>query len=259
MRLLTLAVLTTVLLHAQATGPARGSLLVIGGGNLGAEILNRFIALAGGPDTPVVYIPTAGDAQDYPQSHASAAFLRKAGCKNVTVLHTRDRAVADSETFVAPLRNAGGIFFGGGRQWRLVDAYLGTLAQREFEAVLARGGVIAGSSAGATIQGSYLVRGAREGNHIMMAPGYERGFGYLKNAAIDQHLLKRNREKDLVAVVNRHPQLLGIGIDENTAVVVEGNRAEVIGASKVAIYRHGRGYFFLSPGDRFDLTAPRQP
>ena len=68
---------------------------------------------------------------------------------------------------------------------------MGTRTQREIEAVLARGGVIGGSSAGATIQGSYLVRGAREGNQIMMAKGYEQGFGYLRGVAIDQHLLAR--------------------------------------------------------------------
>ena len=78
--------------------------------------------------------------------------------RHVTVLHTRDRAEADTETFVAPLKTARGVWFGGGRQWRLVDAYLGTRTQRELEAVLARDGVIGGSSSGATIQGSYLVR-----------------------------------------------------------------------------------------------------
>ena len=120
-------------------------------------------------------------------------FIRRFGVKNVTVLHTRDRAEADTEAFVAPLKTARGVWFGGGRQWRLVDAYMGTRTQREIEAVLARGGVIGGGSAGATIQGSYLVRGAREGNHIMMAKGYEQGFGYLRGVAIDQHLLVRGR------------------------------------------------------------------
>ena len=97
--------------------------------------------------------------------------------------------MADTEAFAAPLKTARGVWFAGGRQWRLVDAYMGTRTQREIEAVLARGGVVGGCSAGATIQGSYLVRGAREGNQIMMAKGYEEGFGYLRGVAIDQHLL----------------------------------------------------------------------
>src|SRR4030095_4405381 len=103
-------------------------------------------------------------------------------------------------------------------------------------AVLARGGVIAGSSAGATIQGSYMVRGAPEGNHIMMAKGHEEGFGFLKNSAIDQHVIARKREEDLLPVIAAHPALLGLGLDEGTAIVVQGDRARVVGASKLAVY-----------------------
>ena len=184
------------------------------------------------------------------------------GVKNVTVLHTRDRAEADTEEFVAPLKKAKGVWYDGGRQWRLVDSYLNTRTQRELEAVLARGGVIGGSSAGATIQGSYLVRGAREGNHIMMAKGYEQGFGHLKGVAIDQHIIPRHREQDLVAVIEAHPELLGLGIDEGTAVVVQGNRFEVIGKSVVGIYdgadHDGKRDYFLNKGEQFDLKERRR-
>jgi cyanophycinase len=242
----------------QVVGPARGSLVVVGGGAVGPDILARFAMLAGGQEAPVVVVPTAGEGDSYPPDWPGAEFLRKAGFTDVTVLHTRDRAVADSPEFVKPIQRARAVFFSGGRQWRLVDSYLGTRAQREFEAVLERGGVIAGSSAGATIQGSYLVRGAREGNQIMMAPGYEQGFGYLRRVAVDQHLIKRNRVNDLVGVVAKKPELLGIGIDEATAIVVHGDRFDVVGASKVAIYEHGRPYYFLSPGDRFDLANRRR-
>jgi cyanophycinase len=78
-----------------------------------------------------------------------------------TVLHTRDRGEADSEAFVEPLKTATAVWFCGGRHWRIVDAYGGTRTEREIRAVLDRGRLIAGPSAGATIQGSYLVRGAR--------------------------------------------------------------------------------------------------
>jgi cyanophycinase len=123
--------------------------------------------------------------------------------------------------------------------------------------VLERGGVIGGSSAGATIQGSYLVRGARDGNDILMAKGYEQGFGYLRGVAIDQHILPRHRTDDLVQVIGAHPELLGLGIDESTAVVVEGDRFEVIGRGVVGVYdgknHDGKRYYFLAPGERFDL------
>ncbi len=194
--------------------------------------------------------------------HEIGTLPRGFGVKYVTVLHTRDRAEADTEEFVAPLKKASGVWYGGGRQWRLVDAYMGTRTQRELEAVLARGGVIGGSSAGATIQGSYLVRGAREGNHIMMAKGYEQGFGYLRDVAIDQHLMPRHREDDLVDVIEKNPELLGLGIDERTAIVVQGDRFEVIGKSVVGIYdgkdHDGKRYYFLAPGEQFDLKLRKR-
>ncbi len=248
-------VLAIVLTGAEI-GPPHGSLVIVGGGRLGPEIVQRFLDLAGGPDAPMVIIPTADAADKFPADYADGSFLRKAGARNVTVLHTRDRSVADSESFVAPLRKARGVFFPGGRQWRLADAYLNTRTERELRGVLDRGGVIGGSSAGATIMGSYLVRGAVEGPQIMMDKSHEAGFGFLRNVAIDQHLIKRHREHDLLAVIAAHPELLGIGIDESTAIVVQGDVFEVIGASKVAIY-DGKGFHFLSAGDRFNLRERR--
>jgi cyanophycinase len=251
------------LIAAEAGGPAKGSLLVVGGGRLTPAIVQKFVDLAGGSDQLLVVIPTAdGRAEADPRS---GDFLKRAGATQVVVLHTLDRAEADTDAFVEPLKRARGVWFTGGRQWRLVDSYLNTKVHRELEALLARGGVIGGTSAGATIQGSYLVRGAREGNTIMMAPGYEQGMGFLRNTAIDQHLLKRNRQNDLLEVIDRHPGLLGIGIDESTAIVVEKDRFEVIGESKVAIYDSGYRppageprYYFLEPGDRFDLKLRRR-
>ncbi len=248
---------------AASIGPSRGTLVIVGGGQLGPEIVNRFIELAGGKDAPMVYIPTA--AEGTPPTSAQKTFLARAGVKNVVILHTRDRKEADSETFVAPLKTARAVWFEGGRQWRLVDSYLNTRTEKELFRVLQRGGVIGGSSAGATIQGSYLVRGAREGNTIMMAPGYEIGMGFLRDSAIDQHVITRHREDDLNPVIQRHPGLLGIGIDESTAIVVHGNTFEVIGKSKVFIHdaRHkqgadGKRYYTLSAGDRFDLKKRRK-
>ncbi len=238
---------------AQEVGPARGALVVVGGGRVGPEISGRFIELAGGRDAPIVIVPTAGTADQYDASYAAGHFLARAGCTNLTVLHTRDRAVADSAAFVEPLLNARGVWFDGGRHWRLADSYLNTRAHREMMALVARGGAIGGSSAGATIQGSYMVRGAREGNTVMMATGYEEGLGFLRGVAIDQHLSQRKRENDMAAVVERHAGLLGVGIDESTAVVVTGDRFEVVGAGRVAIYEHGKPYYWLSAGDAFDL------
>lgn len=243
-------------------GPRQGALVIVGGGQVGPEIIARFVALAGGKDAEAVVIPTAAERDLVDVKRVAERFSKAFGFKNVTVIHTRDRAEADSEGFVAPLKKAKAVWFDGGRQWRIVDSYLGTRTQREIEAVLERGGVIGGRSAGATIQGSYLVRGARDGNDILMAKGYEQGFGYLRGVAIDQHILPRRRADDLVQVIGAHPELFGLGIDESTAVVVEGDRFEVIGRGVVGVYdgkeHDGKRYFFLAPGERFDLKERRR-
>jgi cyanophycinase len=243
-----------------AVGPAKGSLVIVGGAMRDPAILKRFMELAGGPDAPLVIIPTAGEDDHYDLSWSGVGQFRDVGFANITVLHTRDPKVADTESFVEPIRKARAVFFGGGRQWRLADSYLNTLTHRELDALLDRGGVIGGTSAGATIQGSYLVRGDTSGNEIMMGDHIE-GLAFLRNVAIDQHLLRRNRQFDLVEVIETFPGLLGIGIDEDTAIVVKGDEFEVMGRGYVAIYdRHrqippsGR-FYLLAPGDRYDMRA----
>lgn len=241
-------------------GPERGSLVIVGGAMRDPAIYKRFIDLAGGPDAPLVMIPTAGGGEDYDDFYQGLTAWRDAGARNLTVLHTVDPEEADTEAFVEPLKTARGVFFFGGRQWRLVDAYGGTRTEAAIRAVLDRGGVIGGSSAGASIQGSYLVRGDTRSNEPVMGD-HEVGFGYLRNVGIDQHVLRRNRHFDLVELVEAHPELLGIGIDENTALVVQGDQAEVIGETYVLIYDNqtsvgnGGRFYFLAPGDRFNLAT----
>ena len=243
---------------AQQVGPPNGSLVVVGGAMRDPGIMERFLELAGGPDAPVVVIPTAGGAAEYDQFYPGLAAWREAGASDLTVLHTNDRGEADSEAFVAPIREANGVWFPGGRQWRLADSYLGTRTEEELRALLERGGVVGGSSAGATILGSYLARGDTRTNTIMMGD-HEEGFGFLRDTAIDQHVLRRNRHFDLIEIIRARPELLGIGIDENTAIVVQGDEFEVIGESYVLIYDNRKMvgdeglFYFLSPGDRFDL------
>lgn len=258
--------------HAQAgqgsdgngdpgVGPKAGTLIVAGGGRLGPEIMDRFIQLAGGRGARIVILPGAGEQDSFPPDWPGFAVFREAGVADVKILHTRDPKVADRESFAMLLRQATGVWIPGGRQWRLADAYLDTRTLQELFAVLDRGGVIGGTSAGASIQASYMVRGAVEGNTIVMAEGHERGFGFLRNVAVDQHLRARGRENDLLRVVARYPELLGIGLDEGTAIVVRGDIAEVIGRGKAAFYNtrdaDGQPYYFLEAGDIFDLGERR--
>ncbi len=252
------ACLFTVTTTAQTSGPERGSLVIVGGGMQDLSILVRFGELAGGVDVPIVVIPTAGGAEDYNQSWQGLQQFRDAGLANVTVLHTYDPSIADTDAFAALIQEARGVWFTGGRQWRLADAYINTKVHDALWDLLSRDGVIGGSSAGATILGSYLARGDTSGNTIMMGD-HEEGLGFIKNVAIDQHLLRRNRHFDLIEIIEEKPELLGIGLDENTAIVVRGNRFEVVGQSYVAIFDHGRmldsggKFYFLEPGDQFDM------
>lgn len=247
-------------------GPAHGTLIVAGGGKLGPEILGRFVELAGGPDAHIVILPGAGNEDTFPPDWRGYALLRDVGARNLTIVHTRDRKVADTEDFTAPLGQATGVWIPGGRQWKLADAYLGTRTQRELMGVLERGGVIAGSSAGATIQGDYLVRGAPAGNTILMSPGHEKGFAFLRDIAIDQHVMTRHRENDLAQVLAAHPGLLGIAADEGTAFEIHGDTATIIGRSRAIVYdghehavapQEAKPYLVLQPGDVYDLGGRR--
>lgn len=256
---------------ARVKGPEQGHLVIAGGGKLdGTGIVEKFVELAGGAKAEIVVIPTAGTDLyiHMPEREAKlkGMFLDH-GAAMVEVVHTRDRGEADKPEFAASVMTATGVWFTGGRQWRLVDAYENTRTLDEVRAVIIRGGVIGGSSAGATIQGSYLVRGDTSGNTVMMGD-HEKGFAFLTNSAIDQHLLRRNRQFDMFTVLQKHPHLLGIGLDEATAVVVSGNQFEVMGKSYVAIYNSAlntaqfpmlsendfRPFHLLRPGDRFDLA-----
>ncbi len=255
----------------QMVGPEKGALIIVGGGAMGPELWNRFVELAGGSaNANIVIIPTAGEDSSASSAPREKEKLLSLGVKNITILHTRDPKVANQESFVAPLRNATGVWFVGGRHWRLADSYLNTLAQKEFNAVLGRGGVLGGTSAGATILGSFMVRGDTKGNSIMVGD-HTQGLDFIHNITIDQHFLRRNRQFDLIDVIKSRPELLGIAIDESTAIVVQQNTFDVIGNSYVGIYEAGQianstkypsgqnsnggPFYFLGKGQKFDLKT----
>ncbi|MEK6231079.1 MAG: Type 1 glutamine amidotransferase-like domain-containing protein, partial [Luteolibacter sp.] len=184
---------------APVVGPEAGALVIMGGGGKDHAfelIFAKFVELAGGKDARIVIVTTAASSSpdyEYTQSGAARYAKEKLGVADATVLHTHDSKQADTAEFVAPITKATGVWFGGGRQWRFTKAYGGTRAEKEFLKVLERGGAIGGSSAGATIQGSFLARGDTSGNTIMVGD-VQRGFGYIRNTAIDQHVVARGRE-----------------------------------------------------------------
>ena len=251
-----------------SSGPAKGTLIIVGGGDISESLNKKIIEISGGLQIPIVIIPTADGKEYYDEDFGEAGMLRKLGATNVTVLHTSDRNEANTEEFVKPLLNARLVWFSGGRQWRLVDAYKNTLTEKMLWKVLENGGTIGGSSAGATIQGSFLVRGDTKNNQVMMGD-HQDGFGFLKNVAIDQHVLARNRHFDMFEILRNRPELLGIGIDESTAIIVKGDIFEVVGKGYVVVYdgkfwsregselknlpEKGQIFYFLREGDRYNL------
>ncbi|MFK7820963.1 MAG: cyanophycinase [Planctomycetaceae bacterium] len=240
-----------------------GTLIIVGGGGSPRGMMTRFVELAGGVENArLVYVPCA-EQDDVGERHGMVRAWKRMGIKNATFIHTKDRVKANSdEEFLAPLKDATGIFFGGGRQWNFADSYYGTKAHKLMKDVLKRGGVIAGSSAGASIQGRFLARATPIGNFRIMAPGYERGgLGFLTGVAIDQHFTQRGRQKDMTGLMKVYPQLLGIGLDEATAIEVQKSVAKVTGRGRVFFYdtnsevEEGQpDYIALPAGSSYDLV-----
>lgn len=199
--------------------------LFIGGGSLPETMYEEFRKLTG-PDAKLIVIPTASqgdiDVEEIQELWQSRGF------QEVGILHTNDREVASSAEFTEPLRTATAVWFSGGSQQRIADAYIGTPVEMELYQLLQRGGVIGGSSAGAAIQSRVMIRGGDS------QPRISTGLDLLPGAIIDQHFLKRNRLSRLIeAIRTHHPGLIGFGIDEGTAMVVCDNEYRIVGKSYV--------------------------
>ena len=242
---------TAVSQQATKHGPEKGHLIIIGGGEVPADIWDCFCSLAGGPEARIVVITNASGPKGAYKGPAFDEIGRRVA--QVTEMHLEDIAEANDPALTAPLEEADGLFFTGGRQWRIAEVYLNTRAHAAMKALLERGGVIGGTSAGASIQGSFLWRGDTRGADILVGD-HTQGLGFMKRTAIDQHLWVRGREKDLAPFIQAAPAYLGIGIDESTAVHVVQDSLWVLGRSKVALYGAGEDSFrTLEAGECCDL------
>ncbi|HVX15836.1 MAG TPA: cyanophycinase [Pirellulales bacterium] len=213
----------------QPDESSSGKLVICGGGVLPIQLRNRFIELAGGPAAHVVVITTASVYADTDKMEGKLSFWHEQKLASLTILHTRSRRTADDPEFAQPLRQATGVWFVGGNQNWLTETYLGTVTEKEIRGVLARSGVVGGTSAGAAIMSPVMIR--RDKPEVETGPG----FGFLPGTVVDQHFLKRNRQGRLLKVLGSHPNLVGLGIDEGTGLVVEGNHLSVVGDSQVVV------------------------
>lgn len=235
-------------------GPEKGWLVIDGGKEpLLPAIAQRFVSLAGGPNANIVLVPTA--MRDSKED--IDIYEKWLGARRITVLNTHDPAVANSEAFVAPLRKATGVWFTGGDESKIVRAYVGTLTQKDVEAVLERGGVVGGSSAGAFVLGAMALIPPKM-SPSGFVPVDNRTFGFLHSIFIIPHVIQMKWENRMAEGMAAFRGLLGIGVDAGAALVVHGDQCEVIGDSKVLLPNgsgaDGQGYEVLSAGARFDLV-----
>ena len=224
--------------YTQQLGDKPGALLIMGGNCTNDFFLTQFSGLTGGLESNIVIIPTAME-DAFLDSENDLNRIKKPfvdhGFKNINIVHTRSNTLANGDSLNALLLEADGVWITGGRQWRLAKSYNGTKIISALKTIYQQGKIIAGTSAGASIMGSLLVRGDSS-DHTLMMGDYQEGFALVNSIAIDQHHLARNRQFDLFEIKRKYPDLLGIGIEENTGVILSKDKFKVIGAGYVSIY-----------------------
>ena len=270
-------------LFAQTKGPENGALYIHGGGRFNAAEFVQLTQDHSGKLQPVIRIITTPQGlrrkaayEKGEPFHLVTTLRGRFGLSNVTELYTLSPDVANDPKFYEQIDAADAVFMSGGNQCFLTDAFLGTETFAALQRLLHRGGVIAGSSAGAQVQSSFMTRGDYQKRVILGDKKHQEGFGFVTNSAFDVHVEERSRERDLFAVFNakksqlQNPdldpsQLLGIGIDQTTAIIVTKNQLRVTGRGIVRIFdpsqwtdRVAPFFLELAPGDTFDLSTREQ-
>jgi cyanophycinase len=236
----------------KAPAPLNGTLVIVGGGKIPDSVIAAFVQAAGAEKAELVVIPTASPSAEKEPAQKTIELWQKRGVARVSVLHTRSTQKANDPAFCKPLITATAIWFSGGGQKRLIEAYQGTLVEKEMHRLLQRGGADGGTSAGAAVMSKLMVSG---GN---LPANLAEGFGCLPNGVIDQHFLKRNRVDRLLDVLHRNPGWFGLGIDESTAAVVQGKTISIVGDSMVLLCQRSTAERsascrVLHNGDQVDL------
>ncbi len=226
-----LAVMVLLLAGVPAAVLAQGgSLFIVGGGPRPAELMGRFVELAGGPGKAVILVLPMASAD----SNAGPALVRELQALGATARYAViGREQADSPAALQHLEGITGIWFNGGVQSRLTAALGGSRFEQGMHAAYQTGAVIGGTSAGAAVMSAVMITGDErrpggsrpvtddnwltiEADNVVTT----RGFGFLTNAVVDQHFLRRKRYGRLLSLALDHPTLLGVGIDEGTALEV---------------------------------------
>ena len=289
-RLISLSlILVVATLAATACAPAsrtesrpKGYLFIIGGGNRDAPLMKRFIQLAEAHDTGRIVIFTMASSVPDEVGPELLTEFKGNGAKDVVYYNlTHEKAMAPGSDKI--LDGAGGVWFSGGDQALLTAALVGTPIHKRMLELYEQGGTIGGTSAGAAVMSEFMITGnerrtkGQEGNwEVIWADDilHSEGFGFVRTAVIDQHFITRRRHNRLIAVVLQNPTLVGVGIEESTAVLVRPDgKYEVLGEGQVIIYDarrartfrsadghlggHGLTLHVLLPGDVYDISSGR--
>ena len=238
------SIIFSVALLFSALPQTKGHLVIIGGGNRTDKIMAKIIELAGGKNSKVMIIPNASSDPEGSAKYLSEEF-ENLGCNNVDYI-VADSLNVNEEKTIRKLADVKCVFFSGGDQNRLTKVLLNSKLLEEIRKVYESGGVISGTSAGAAVMSRIMITGdellnndtSRVFNSIMKENiKFTEGFGFINNAIVDQHFIRRKRNNRLISLVLEHPENLGIGIDESTAAIVyPDNILEVIGENQVVIY-----------------------
>lgn len=275
------ALFIAVVAPSFAQQTPKGSLVIIGGGNRGEHIMSEFIRLAGGSASTVVVFPMASMYADSAEmKEEQTASMKKWGAGTVRYLNLNPKQ-ADTDSALRLLDGVTGVFFAGGDQSKLTAALKGTRVEKRLHELYQNGAVIGGTSAGAAVMSRVMITGderlntdsanvfqfIKKGNVVT-----SHGFGFLDNVIIDQHFIRRKRHNRLISLVLENPNLLGVGIDEATAIVVKsGSIFTVVGEATVAVYDAtavkdvsmndgghlagtGIKFHLLKAGDTFDIV-----
>jgi cyanophycinase len=241
-KLLLLTFITLLIITPNNFAQTKGKLVIVGGAQT-TEIVKKFVELAGGSNAKIIVIPNAG-SNPVKWSKVQVQEFKELGAEADYLMFTRE--TADDETNLEKMDWANAVFFLGGDQSDLTRDMLGTkLLDKVFENYN-NGGVVGGSSAGAAIMSEVMITGNEIVNKdstvsfVTIEKGnveVKTGFGFLKNAIVDQHFLKRKRHNRTIAALIEHPNLFGIAIDESTGIIVYPDETfEVLGSYQVLVY-----------------------
>ncbi len=216
--------------------PAKGNLILNGGGSKPREVMEKFVELAGGSDSAIVVFPTASGEPDTGEYYRDL-FIDDYGCSNILVAEVRNRGEAGNVAVAEQVRSAGGIFFSGGDQRRITEAILDTPVGDAVVEAFQRGAVIGGTSAGTACQSPLMITG--DGDFTVIAADnveLREGLGLFPGVIVDQHFVARSRHNRLISVILEHPEMLGVGIDEATALWVRPDGTfQVLGEGWVVV------------------------